>query len=77
MRRRGIGPRFNVFSRAAIRYSIDEIEAFERSGTFQTMGEVYAARANRASARVQHRKQLVKARQVRAEQGIRGSNRAF
>ena len=73
-----VGPRFHVFSRAAIRYSIDEIEAFERSVNFlQTMGQVYAARANRAWACVQHRKQLVKARQVRAEQGNRGSNRAL
>ena len=67
MRRRGIGPRFNVFGRAAIRYSRDEVERFERSDRFQNMTEVYAARSGRAKARTKHRAALKHARDVLAE----------
>jgi hypothetical protein len=67
MRRAGTGPKFLVVGKNAIRYAVTDVEAFEASESFHSMGELYAARSNRARARAAHRKALVKARAVLAE----------
>jgi hypothetical protein len=67
MRRRGVGPAFNIFGRAAVRYSIAAIQAFERSEAFQSMTEVYSRRAGRARARASHGRILKRAREALAE----------
>ena len=67
MRRLGTGPKFIVVGKNAVRYAVADIEAFEATESFQSMGELYAARSNRARARAAHRKALVKARAVLAE----------
>ena len=67
MRRRGAGPRFHLFGRAAVRYALADIETFESSESFASMSELYQRRSGRARARAQHRKSLMKARAVLAE----------
>jgi hypothetical protein len=67
MRRLGTGPKFIVVGKNAVRYAVADVKAFEASESFQSMGELYAARSNRARARAAHRKALVKARAVLAE----------
>jgi hypothetical protein len=48
-------------------YSLAEVEEFEASESFQSMGEVYARRADRARSRAVKRKALAKGRAVLAE----------
>jgi hypothetical protein len=67
MRRRGTGPRFHLFGRAAVRYALADIQVFESSESFASMSELYQRHSGRARALAQHRKSLTKARAVLAE----------
>jgi hypothetical protein len=44
-----------------------DVETFENSESFASMGELYHRRANRAAARVQHQRSLAVARAARAK----------
>jgi predicted DNA-binding transcriptional regulator AlpA len=66
-RRSGAGPRFIIVGKSAVRYPLTEVEAFEASESFASMGEVYARHADRARSRAVKRKALAKGRAVLAE----------
>ena len=66
-RRSGVGPRFIIVGKSSVRYSLAEVEEFEASESFQSMGEVYSRRADRARSRAVKRKALAKGRAVLAE----------
>jgi hypothetical protein len=67
MRRRGFGPRFNIFGRAAVRYAHDAVEEFERSESFSSQAEVWSRRSGAARVRASKRKALAKGRAVQEE----------
>jgi hypothetical protein len=67
MRRRGLGPRFNIFGKAAVRYALEVVEEFERSDSFSSQGEVWARRSGAARVRAIKRKALAKGRAVQEE----------